>query len=131
MARLVLSKHDEVEYIPEDFRKRPAAEQPKFVIGVLTGRQRQQVNLLRSKAVQRDGDGKVTGYDTQASNEALIRSCELGLRGWSGVEDQDGEAVTWPGSGAKAVLLLPQDIVVELGAAVINRSELSEEQRGN
>lgn len=129
MARLVLSKQDVADYIPEAFRAKPEG-QPRFKLASLTGAQRQEIHLLRAGAYVSVDDDKAR-LDFSVASRSFIKAATYGLRGWEGVEDQDGQTIPWPGSAAKAVGLLPFDLALELGRAIVERSELTEEQRGN
>ena len=129
MARLVLSKTDTVDYIPEQYRdkgKDKAANPPTFKITPLSGARRHEVFLLKSSAADTDGT-----IDNGKWNAALIQAAIYGLEEWANVQDQDDNNVEYPGTGLAAVRLIPMFLAVEIGAAVCNRSELSEDQRGN
>ena len=131
MARLVLTKQDTTPYIPEKYRGdgkgKPAVEKPPtFKITTLTGPQRREVFLLKSSAATNSGN-----IDNGKWNAAMLQAAVYGLEGWDNVEDQDNNNVEYPGSGIAAIHLIPMFLAVEVGAAVCNRSELSEDQQGN
>lgn len=133
MARIALTRNDETEFVPEAFQDLPDDQRPKFRIVPLTGAQRHEVNMRRGDAFvpkEKDGEEENEVHVSKWIGARLL-AARYGLRGWSGVEDQEGKITEYPGSPEEAVNLLPTSVAQEIGQAIIDRSNLTQEQRGN
>lgn len=131
MARIALTRNDETPFTPEDYAALPEEERPVFRIVPLTGAQRHEVNVLRASGFVGEIDDQKARFDMAPYLRAMLLAASHGLRGWSHVEDERGDPVVWPGSGAEAVRLLPTSIAQEIGKAIVARSNLTAEQQGN
>jgi len=134
MARIALTRNDRTEFVPSGYDS--GESPPTFIIVPLTGDQRHEVNAVRASGFSGEANQDAAKFDLSAYVRAMLLAAKYGLRDWRHVEGEQGEPVEFPEGpksmpGLEAVRLLPSSIAQEIGAAVVERSNLTEDQRGN
>lgn len=61
--------------------------------------------------------------------ESLVAAVGKCLRGWRNVKDANGAEIPFPGSGGKALEILPGDLVAQIGRKLVGISQLDKADR--